>query len=86
MDDLWMPIGSLVVIAASVAAAYSMVTADREAWQKFATENKCEVIGYIAPQVVPTTGLDSKGAITFGTSTIPSQRTWKCADGKTYTR
>jgi hypothetical protein len=71
--------------AVVILAAYS-ATKEKEKWEVFAKENNCVCIAEVSSKTIPIDGFDSKGNYTHSTAFVPGTKTYRCKDGKTYTR
>jgi hypothetical protein len=60
--------------------------AESAAWEAFAQEHHCRLVGHINGSVAPSFGIGSSGLSVFGTTPIPAKDGFACDDGVTYWR
>lgn len=60
--------------------------AERKEWSKFSELQECVVVGHVKGTMSPVTTIGTNGQVGVGFVSEEAKTTYKCNDGKTYTR
>lgn len=75
-----------ILVAALLGGFVWEAIREKKEWDQFSAAHDCVEIGEVQDMLLPMNGIDGKGNMTFGTIYNPGTVTYRCNDGKTYTR